>query len=69
MKNIEMIIEKYKKADFEVRLQLFLEYPYLRDLFQKIDQVETSLQPVPEKNAAKSKTGFFQTFSRLLPQH
>ena len=41
MRSIESILEEYKKADLERRINLFLECPSLRARFTEIDQSET----------------------------
>ena len=40
MKRVESIIEEYRGADFEKRLNLFLECPSLRTCFMEIDERE-----------------------------
>ena len=59
------IIETYKKADFEKRLNLFLSHRSLRGQFTKIDNREkrsaTGLSPVSRPEPEKGS--FFQ---RLL---
>jgi hypothetical protein len=40
MKRIEDILEEYRGADVEKRLNLFLECPTLRNEFMEIDQSE-----------------------------
>lgn len=37
MTQTEDIIENYRKGDLQKRLNLFLECPFLRETFQKID--------------------------------
>lgn len=45
MTSVESILAEYRRADFEKRLNLFLECPSLRDWFMEIDQSENvSLQ-------------------------
>jgi hypothetical protein len=40
MRSTESILEEYRGADLEKRLNLFLECPSLRTRFTKIDQSE-----------------------------
>ena len=42
MNSTESILEQYREADFERRLNLFLECPALRTGFMEIDQSESS---------------------------
>ncbi len=42
MNSTESILEQYRDADFEKRLNLFLECPALRTRFIEIDQSESS---------------------------
>ncbi len=42
MNSTERILEQYREADFERRLNLFLECPVLRNRFSEIDQSESS---------------------------
>ncbi|MBC8432245.1 MAG: hypothetical protein H8D96_10020 [Desulfobacterales bacterium] len=42
MNSTESILEQYREADFERRLNLFLECPALRTRFVEIDQSESS---------------------------
>lgn len=48
MNNTESILEQYREADFEKRLNLFLECPALRNRFIEIDQSELSGSSSPE---------------------
>jgi hypothetical protein len=59
------IIETYRNADFEKRLNLFLSYRYLRDQFTEIDNSERySLVSDRSTNHLRvEKESFFQ---RLL---
>ena len=43
MKTIDRIIDQYRQADFEERLNLFLECPSLREDFTRIDLAETAV--------------------------
>jgi len=40
MASTKSILEEYRKADFDKRLNLFLECPSLRTWFMEIDQSE-----------------------------
>ena len=40
MRNTETILEEYRSADVDKRLNLFLECPALRTIFMEIDQSE-----------------------------
>ena len=40
MRSTESIVEEYKRADLERRINLFLECPSLRARFTQIDQSE-----------------------------
>ena len=42
MRSTESILEEYKRADLERRLNLFLECPLLRARFSEIDQSEAA---------------------------
>ena len=44
MQNHQEIIEKYRQADFEHRLSLFLDYPTFRNAFVRIDQGENTAE-------------------------
>ena len=57
------IIERYRQADFENRLSLFLECPALRDDFLHIDQKDAKMKETG-KIATKSKTGSGGLFTR-----
>ena len=46
MRSTENILEEYKRADLEKRLNLFLECPSLRNRFMKIDQGEVERFPL-----------------------
>lgn len=54
MKRVKEIVKEYEQADFFNRLCLFLQHRDLRDVFQKmenIDQVTERIMPSPdEKN-------------------
>ncbi len=52
MKDIQIIIEEYRNADFETRQYLFLSHRSLRNEFLEIEQQETAVQSsaVPVKN-------------------
>ena len=50
------IIERYRQADFENRLSLFLECPAFRDDFLHIDQTDAKMKETG-KIASRSKTG------------
>jgi hypothetical protein len=55
MHNTEIILEQYREADFERRLNLFLECPAFRNRFIEIDQSESSGNSsleVPRKDVA-----------------
>ena len=45
MRNTETILEDYRSADFDKRLNLFLECPALRTEFMEIDQSEMGEEP------------------------
>ena len=47
------IIEKYRQADFEHRLSLFLEYPSFRRSFIGIDQRENNSKSESPKKPTK----------------
>lgn len=57
MRDIDSIIEEYRKSDFEKRLHIFLEHRSLRNQFVGIDmeelQTESQTKPIwiekPEK--------------------
>ena len=59
MRDIDRIIEEYRKSDFEKRLFLFLEYRSLRDRFTDIEmeekQTELQAKPIPAEKPAGSK--------------
>ena len=40
MRNTKTILEEYRSANFDKRLNLFLECPALRTVFMEIDQSE-----------------------------
>jgi hypothetical protein len=42
MRSTESILEEYRRADLEKRINLFLECPSLRARFTEIDQSETA---------------------------
>lgn len=46
MRSTESILEEYKRADLERRLNLFLECPSLRARFSEIDQSEVVSSPL-----------------------
>ena len=46
MRSTESIVEEYKKADLERRINLFLECPSLRARFTEIEQSEGEDTPV-----------------------
>jgi hypothetical protein len=52
MKDIQIIIEEYRDADFETRQYLFLSHRSLRNEFLEIDQQDTAAQisAAPAKN-------------------
>ena len=41
--NLEEIYDQYKKADFTDRLNIYLQFPELRDDFLEIEQAERPL--------------------------
>lgn len=57
MQRHQEIIEKYRQADFEHRLSLFLEYPSIRTSFVRIDQGENEGKKASEQNSTKLKLG------------
>ena len=54
MKEVEKILESYQKADFNKRLNLFLEYRHLRKEFMEIELEEKPKEYLPamEENIA-----------------
>ena len=44
MKDIQIIIEEYREADFETRQYLFLSHRSLRKEFMEIEQQDTAAQ-------------------------
>ncbi len=53
MQNHQEIIETYRRADFEHRLSLFLEYPSFRTSFVRIDHSEYKREAIPQQNSVK----------------
>lgn len=45
MRDMDCIIEEYRKSDFEKRLYLFLEHRSLRSQFTDIDMEEKQTEP------------------------
>jgi len=70
MRDIKTIVEEYQTGDSEERLNLFLEYPPLRDEFIQMEQGEAPAQGVRASHTDinqnhKTKSGFYPC-SRLL---
>ena len=70
MRDPNRIIEEYQKADFEKRLNLFLECPPLRSEFVQMEQDEASAQDVhvsqPGMNQNPKRKSVFYPCKRLL---
>ena len=70
MRDIDSIIMKYRRGDFEERLNLFLEYRTLRSDFVQIDQDEASAEgahtPQPVLTLDRRRKSVFYPFMRLL---
>jgi len=64
MKSTERILKEYRDADFEKRLNLFLECPSLRNQFIEIDQGEVSGGALSEiQHQKKSNMCWFKRVS------
>jgi hypothetical protein len=57
MQNYQDIIAKYRQADFEHRLSLFLEHPSFRNSFVRIDQGENEIKGRSRQHSVKDKLG------------
>ena len=57
MRSTESIVEEYKRADLERRINLFLECPSLRAKFTEIDQSEGAGSPLLEPPGQKDTLG------------
>lgn len=61
MKEIQTIIEDYRKGDLTQRLFMFLEFRELRDEFVRIDQSETTSAPcAASPRPAAAETSVFR---------
>jgi hypothetical protein len=70
MRDIKNITEEYQKGDFEKRLNLFLECPFLRNKFIQIEQDETFSRSIrfsqPAAYQNRGKKSIFNPCRRLL---
>ena len=57
MRDMESILEEYCQADYEKRLSLFLECPWLRNEFIAIEQSEGSAEESCEARATTTGRG------------
>ncbi|MGD9211429.1 MAG: hypothetical protein PVI90_11660 [Desulfobacteraceae bacterium] len=58
--NCEEIYEKYRTADFEDRLYIYLQFPELRNDFFKIDQTENHTDFFKSVNHHNKVHGFWR---------
>ncbi|MCG8615739.1 MAG: hypothetical protein MI802_05935 [Desulfobacterales bacterium] len=43
----EQIIEQYRQSDFNDRLNMYMAYPELRDIFARIDSEDSAIGELP----------------------
>lgn len=68
MQTHQKIIEKYRKADAEQRLALFLESPLLRDTFIRIELGEYQQKKIPaqQSTVVNNKVSIFEQIKRIF---